>query len=131
MTKKELVRLIREVVKLEIKNQVKRELNEAMNIMEHKAAQQKTKSVTKNYTNNAMLNEVLNETSVGEFDDYPTMENFKSDMRSQFMAMQGNVSPATQMTDINNRPVNVNNLGNGLDKALTRDYSELVKRFKK
>ena len=128
MTKKELVKLIREVVKIEIKNQVKRELNEAMNVMEHKAS--KTKKVTKNYTNNPMLNEVLNDTSIGEFEDYPTMGNFKSDMRNQFMAMQGNVSPTTQMTDINNRPVDVSNLGDGLDKALTRDYSELVKRFK-
>jgi len=130
MTKKELVKLIREVVKIEIKSQVKRELNEAMNVMEKQVSKTKAKKVTKNYTNNPMLNEVLNDTSIGEFEDYPTMGNFKSDMRSQFMAMQGNVSPATQMTDINNRPVDVSNLGDGLDKALTRDYSELVKRFK-
>ena len=130
MTKKELVKLIREVVKIEIKSQVKRELNEAMNVMEKQVSKTKSKKVTKNYTNNPMLNEVLNDTSIGEFEDYPTMGNFKSDMRSQFMAMQGNVSPATQMTDINNRPVDVSNLGDGLDKALTRDYSELVKRFK-
>tara|TARA_R100001015_G_scaffold17132_1_gene9226 strand:+ start:8798 stop:9190 length:393 start_codon:yes stop_codon:yes gene_type:complete len=130
MTKKELVKLIREVVKIEIKSQVKRELNEAMNVMEKQVSKTKAKKVTKNYTNNPMLNEVLNDTSIGEFEDYPTMGNFKSDMRSQFMAMQGNASPATQMTDINNRPVDVSNLGDGLDKALTRDYSELVKRFK-
>ena len=36
MNKKELVRIIREVVKREIKSAVKSEINEALNILEHK-----------------------------------------------------------------------------------------------
>ena len=122
MTKKELVRLIREVVKREIKSAVQTELNEALTIMENKNSQKQK------YTSNTTLNEVLNQTST---DDHfaPEMADFKSNMRSQFMSMQG-ASPATQMTDVNNVPVNPNTLDPSLSKALNRDYSELVKRFK-
>ena len=38
---------------------------------------------------------------------------------------------AAQQTDINNRPVDTENLDPVLNKALNRDYSELVKRFNK
>ena len=37
----------------------------------------------------------------------------------------------TTIIDDNDTTVHVNQLGGGLDKALTRDYSELVKRFNK
>ena len=124
MTKKELVRLIREVVKREIKSAVQTELNEALTIMENKNSQKQK------YTSNTTLNEVLNQTSTDDhFAPYPEMADFKSNMRSQFMSMQG-ASPATQMTDVNNVPVNPNNLDPSLSKALNRDYSELVERFK-
>ena len=124
MTKKELVRLIREVVKREIKSAVQTELNEALTIMENKNSQKQK------YTSNTTLNEVLNQKSTDDhFAPYPEMADFKSNMRSQFMSMQG-ASPTTQMTDVNNVPVNPNNLDPSLSKALNRDYSELVKRFK-
>ena len=124
MTKKELVRLIREVVKREIKSAVQTELNEALTIMENKNSQKQK------YTSNTTLNEVLNKTVVDDhFAPYPEMADFKSNMRSQFMSMQGG-SPSTQMTDVNNNPVNPNTLDPSLSKALNRDYSELVKRFK-
>jgi len=58
------------------------------------------------------------------------MQNFTSDMRSQFMAMNSNTPHTPAMTDINNRPVDTSKLDPSLSSALTRDYSELVKRFK-
>tara|TARA_R110002051_G_scaffold60644_2_gene111259 strand:- start:8721 stop:9104 length:384 start_codon:yes stop_codon:yes gene_type:complete len=127
MTKKELVKIVRNVVKREIKSAIKSEINEALNILEHK----KTKpQIPKNYTKNTLLNEVLNNTKVSnEFKAYPEVS--VNELRNKFGGMQSGASPATQMTDINNRPIDVSNLGSGLDKALTRDYSELVKRFKK
>ena len=41
--------------------------------------------------------------------------------------MQGGAVPTT---DINNMPVDTSKLDPTLNKALNRDYSELVKRFK-
>ena len=119
MTKKELVRLIREVVKREIKSAVKTELNEALNILEN----QKQPKQKNNYTKNVMLNEVLNETKNEEA--WPEIS--QNDIRSRFTAMQGGATP---MTDVNNRPVDTSNLDPTLSKALNRNYSELVKRFK-
>jgi len=131
MTKKELVKIVREVVKREIKSAVKNEINEALNILENKKTKPQVRTrVPKNYTKNTLLNEVLNETKAsGEFEAYPEVS--VNELRNKFAGMQGGISPATQMTDVNNRPVDVKSLSNGLDKALTRDYSELVKRFKK
>ena len=134
MTKKELVRLIREVVKREIKSVVKNELNEALTILENKESDDSllsnkikvntVKQPKKNYTNNSMLNEVLNETST---EGWPEIS--QQDVRSRFAALQGDTVPTT---DINNMPVDKSKLEkDGLGKALTRDYSELVKRFNK
>jgi len=128
MTKKELVKLIREVVKREIKSVVKAELNEALNMLENKEPKvNKPTRPKKNYTNNSMLNEALNQT-VANTSDEAWPEISQQDIRSRFATTQG----ATPQTDINNRPVDVSRLEkDGLGKALTRDYSELVKRFKK
>jgi len=131
MTKKELVKIVREVVKREIKFAVKNEINEALNILENKKTKPQVRTrVPKNYTKNTLLNEVLNDTKASdEFEAYPEVS--ANELRNKFAGMQSGISPATQMTDVNNRPVDVKSLSNGLDKALTRDYSELVKRFKK
>ena len=45
------------------------------------------------------------------------------------MSMQDNAMPT--QTDLHNRPVDVSKLDPSIGKALNRDYSELVKRFKK
>ena len=113
MTKKDLVRLIREVVKKEIKTAVQSELNEAMNTLENK----------KSIPNKISLAEAVNMTR--EEEAYPSMGNFTSNMRAQFASMNG----ATPQTDLNNRPVDTSKLPEELSSALTRDYSELVKRF--
>ena len=110
MTKKELVRLIREVVKREVKNQVNILLTE----METKKASKMT------------INEALEDTANT---DFPTMKTFTAaDARSQFAAMQTGVS-TPQQTDLQGKPVDVSSLGGGLDKALTRDYSKLVQKM--
>ena len=118
MTKKDLVRIIREVVKREIKSVVKSEINEALNILESKKSQMPQKE----YTENAMLNEVLNDTAAEE--SWPEIS--QQQLRQRFAQMQG----AAPLTDINNRPVDTSKLDPTLSKALNRDYSELVKRFK-
>jgi predicted RecB family endonuclease len=131
MTKKDLVRIIREVVRREIKSVVKSEINEALNILEQQDSNKKVakKSSNKKYTNNSMLNEVLNNTagfnSQDSTNEWPEIS--QAEIRNRFAGMQGGVTP---QTDINNRPVNTSNLDPSLNKALNRNYSELVKRFK-
>lgn len=120
MTKKDLVRIIREVVKLEIKSAVKKEINEVLTGMENKNKQIVEE---KTYSRNTTLNEVLNDTA--QFDSYPEIS--QQDVRNRFAAMQGGAVPTT---DINNMPVDTSKLDPTLNKALNRDYSELVKRFK-
>jgi len=110
MTKKELVKIIREVVKREIKS-VLTEQN--VEVTQPK----------KQYTKSTMLNEVLNNTAANE--EWPTID--ANTLRAKFAGMQDGPTP---MTDINNRPVDTSKLDPSLSKALTRDYSELVKKFR-
>ena len=119
MTKKDLVRIIREVVRKEVKSVIKEELNTAMTLLENKTRAPKSMS----------LNEAMNKTKQGnvqdEFAAYPEID--ANSLRAKFSGMQDNV--AAPMTDINNRPVDTSRLDPSLTKALTRDYSALVKRF--
>lgn len=132
MTKKELVKLIREVVKIEVKSAVNSELNEALNILEQKENKVNKVSTTKapkNYTSNISLNEALNDTKASsEFEAYPEVS--VSELRNKFSSMQSGPMASAPMVDHNNMPVRSSTLEkDGLGKALTRDYSELVKRF--
>jgi len=127
MTKKDLVKIIREVVKREVKSVVKNEINEVLTLMEQSNKVSVTpKEKQKKYTSNSSLNSILNETANnGEFDDWPEVS--ANTLRARFSGMQDGAAPTT---DINNRPVDTSKLDPTLNKALTRDYSELVKRFK-
>ena len=112
MTKKELVRLIREVVKREVKNQVNVLLTEKKHEKER-----------------LTIKEALDQTKALE--DYPTMKTFNAaDARAGFAAMQGGIQQQQQQ-DINGRPVDVNALPDELQNALTRDYSALIKKMKR
>jgi len=113
MTKKELVKIIRTVVKHEIKN-----------VLNEQTVKQPTVK-KQQYSKNTMLNEVLNDTAAtNNEEEWPSID--ANTLRSKFAAMQGGAPP---MTDLNNRPVDVSKLDPTLNKALTRDYSDLVKRF--
>ena len=130
MTKKDLIKIIREVVKREVQSSVKREMNEVLNEMESskKTSIKNTANKETTFTSNTTLNDILNETAQagnGEFDSYPEID--ANSLRARFSSMQNGAAP---QTDINNRPVDTDKLGPALNKALTRDYSELVKRFK-
>ena len=83
----------------------------------------------KSFNGSLSLNEALNQT-----EPFPTMgdKTFTSaDARAQFASMQNGFNPSNRQTDLKGNAVDVSQLGGGLDKALTRDYSELVKRFNK
>tara|TARA_R100001443_G_scaffold116773_1_gene138438 strand:- start:4570 stop:4950 length:381 start_codon:yes stop_codon:yes gene_type:complete len=126
MTKKDLVKIIREVVKREVKAAVTNEINEVLTSMEQSKKREPISEKT--YTKNSMLNEILNETAQNYNDESEWPEISAQSLRAKFSGMQGGTAP---MTDVNNRPVDTSKLDPSLNKALSRDYSELVKRFKK
>jgi hypothetical protein len=112
MTKKDLVKLIRAVIKSEVKKMVQTEMNEVMNLLEQQKSNQQM-SLTEAVKSNDEA-------------PWPDMGNYNTGMRSHFAAMNGGIR---SQTDLNNRPVDTSKLDPSIAKALTRDYRDLVKRF--
>jgi len=111
MKKKELVEIIRLVVKSEVKKAVKSALTE----------------VKKQSEAPISLNEALGQTQ--DAGDWKSMGTFDSkDARSSFAAMQSG-GTNTGMSEILGNPAVQGN--ESLEKAFTRDYSSLVKTMKK
>ena len=128
MKTKQLAKLIRRLVKEEVQNEVRKILTEGASI----ASNNKVKSSSKKYTSNKALNDVLNETV--ENTDYKTLKTFNAaDARAGFAAMQQGFGVQSSNPlpdkDVNGAPLNPTNVSPDLMKALTRDYTELVKRF--
>jgi len=117
MTKKQLVEVIRKVVKSEVDKAVKNAINEIQ--------QPKTNS-----NDRMSLQEVLNQTE--KQDEWKSMGEFNSiDARSKFTSMQGGMgnSISAGQSNLLNEPAVQKD--QSLQKAFTRDYSELVKAMKK
>lgn len=159
MTKKELVKIIREVVRIEVKKQAKE-----IFITEYKKAKSSTlkslapkqkpvKKVVRQkrdfVSGNDALNDVLNETVAlskgdSEMDEYPTMGggSFDSSRASELLGygdalsaggdkeQQRNMIAAQTLREKN---LNVGDVPESVLNALTRDYSDLMKhdKFKK
>jgi len=119
MTKKDLVRLIREVVKREVKSVINEEINSALTLLEEK------KTAPKSMSLNEAINQTRQENAQDEFAPYPEID--ANSLRAKFAGMQGVPQSTAPMVDINNKPVK--NVTQDLEKALTRNYSDLVKRF--
>ena len=115
MKAKQLAQVIRKMVREEVQKEVRNILTE--------------QRVTKKEPETLTLTEALNQT---EQEAYPTMKTFNAtDARAGFAAMQTGMNQNPIQQDLNGRPVNTETLPEDLNKALTRDYSQLVKRFKK
>jgi hypothetical protein len=118
MKAKQLAQVIRKIVREEVQKEVRNVLTE-----QNKKIEQK-ESLT--------LTEALQDTKE---ESYPTMKEFTSaDARAGFAAMQGNFGapqapPAFE--GHNGQVVSADRVEPSVNKALTRDYSDLVKRFKK
>jgi len=152
MTKKELVKIIQEVVKREVQKEVKKIfINENKSSL--KSLVSKPKKVTKpiqkrepvQYTSNEALNKVLNETvslSRGdEYDEYPTIGGgaFDSSRATELLGygdtmraggdkeVQRNINAAMTMKEAG---VSSEQVPESLVNALTRDYSDLMKHDK-
>ena len=118
MTKKELVEVIRKVVKSEVNKAVKKAINEIKQPQPVKAEQKST------------LQEVLAQTE--QDGNWKSMGTFNSkDARSRFAAMQGGMPNSIEGAQSNllNQPAVQKD--ESLQKAFTRDYSELVKAMQK
>ena len=146
MTKKQLVKIIQEVVRREIK----KEINEIF-INEQKTSnqQQLTDVIPQvsepkeevKYTNNTALNSVLNET-VGlskkqtHFDEYPTMGNkaFDSNRMTELMGYGQTEDGKRDMVAVDTLQKagkTVNDVPEHVTSALTKDYSKLMKALDK
>ena len=130
MKSKQLAQVIRKMVKEEVQKQVRSILAEQ--VTENKPFTEPQEHRNRKFTSNSALNDVLNETI--QTSNYETLKTFNSsDARAGFAAMQTGfgASPSNPIPDkdINGAPLNPNNVSEDVMKALTRNYSELVKRF--
>ena len=153
MTKKDLVKIIREVVKIEVKKQVKeiliKENRNSSNLKSLVKPTAKKRVVKKRdpvqYTDNKSLNDILIET-VGlndksqEMDEYPTLGGgaFDSSRATELLGYgdgfggdketQRNIGAVQTMKDAG---VTSEQLPDDVVNALTRDYSGVMKAIEK
>jgi|TARA_R110001592_G_scaffold362947_1_gene679001 hypothetical protein len=143
MTKKDLVKVIQEVVRREVQKEVKK-----IFIKEQTTSTQKLTDVIPeiiepkeqvNYTNNKTLNDVLNETvglSKKQTEEYPTMSGgiFNSNKMTELL---GYGKPEEVKRDmvavdtIKKAGKSVEQVPDHVTSALTRDYSGLMKALDK
>ncbi len=137
MTKKDLVRGIRKLVKEEVQKEVGKIL-----ISERKIPQKKSKSAKKKtYTKDKTLNEVLNETvglTKSHKEEYPDMggKQYTTGNMADLLGYGDLASPELKRDKVAaqtlaEKGVTPEQVGDGVVKALTRDYSDLMKVINK
>lgn len=137
MTKKDLVKIIREVVRREVQKEVKKIFIEEQtkSVIEPKVETQK-----KNYTQNKSLNDVLNETvglskKQSDTEEYPTLGGGAFDS-SKMAELMGYGKPEEVKRDMvavdtfKKAGVSSEQMPDHITNALTRDYSALMKHDK-
>jgi len=141
MTKKDLVKIIREVVKREVQKEVKKifieeQVSKPTKVIEQKVQQKKA------YTKNKSLNDVLNETvgltkaQKNQTEEYPTLGGGTFDT-SRMAELMGYGQPEEAKRDmvavdtLKKAGKSVNDVPEALTNALTRDYSDLMKAMNK
>ena len=144
MNKKELIKIIELVVRKEVKKQMteifindEKEISLSETISKPKVAKKKSK---KQYTKNTALNEVLNNTKpLGqqETEEYPTLgggvlgsDNMAEVLGYGDLGRGQNKEKAREMAavdSIKKAGVNVDQVPEDVQNALTRDYSGLMK----
>ncbi len=145
MTKKDLVKVIQEVVRREVKKEVKK-----IFIKEQKTSTQKLTDVIPQisepkekvkYTNNRTLNDVLNETVAlskqqSDMEEYPTLGGGTFD-KSKMQELMGygqsdeGKRELAAVDTIKKAGVSVDQVPEHVTNALTKDYSKLMKALDK
>ena len=141
MTKKDLVKIIREVVKREVQKEVKKifieeQVSKPTKVIEQKVQQKKA------YTKNKSLNDVLNETvgltkaQKNQTEEYPTLGGgtFDSSRMSELMGYGKSEEVKRDMVAVDTLQKagkSVGEVPEHITNALTRDYSKLMKKMDK
>jgi hypothetical protein len=141
MESKTFVKLLRKVIREEVTLAVRREIRSSLNenktdhnkVINHGVQLSKmANKKPKKYVKDSMLNDILNNTS--PLQESSTM-NYNSGMAQSFKSMmteEPNISHVAPMTDINGKPVNVNDQKVAATvNAMTKDYSALMKAVDK
>ena len=142
MTKKDLVKIIREVVKREVQKEVKKifiEEQVSKPVIKNKPVVRQSKDEVK-YTKNESLNKVLNETvgltkSESQTDEYPTLGGGTFDT-NRMTELLGYGKPEEVQRDmvaadtLRKAGKSVNDVPEHITNALTRDSSALMKHEK-
>ena len=138
MNKRQLVEIIAKVteaqVKKFVKSEVKKQLTEhfQVNKFENTNMERHSEQLIEQEMNKPnSLQEALQQTAA-EQDEWPTAGNFTSAdaMRSEFSAMQQPAANPIPTKDPEGRPLNPSAVAPDVMKALTRDYSSLMKHPK-
>ena len=144
MTKKQLIKIIQEVVRREIKKEINEIFIREQKTLEPQLAdviQQKVSEPKEQvkYTNNKSLNDVLNETvglSKNQTSEYPTMGGGTFDS-SRMTELLGYSQPEEVQRDmvavdtIKKAGKSVDQVPEHVTNALTKDYSALMKALDK
>ena len=143
MTKKDLVKIIQEVVKREVKKEVKKifikeQTSSKLADIIPEVSEPKKKV---EYTKNKSLNDVLNETvglskSEKQFEEYPTLggEAFDSKKMSELLGYSQPEEVKRDMVAVDTLKKagkSVKDVPEHVTNALTRDYSGLMKAIDK
>ena len=143
MTKKQLMKIITEVVRKEVKKEVKKIFikEESSNKLADIIPEVLEPKEVIQYTKNKSLNDVLNETvglskSKKEFEEYPTMSGkaFDSSRASELLGYGKPEEVKRDMVAVDTLQKagkSVHDVPEHITSALTRDYSDLMKAINK
>ena len=143
MTKKDLVKIIREVVRREVKKEVGKIFikEETSSKLEDFIPKTSEKKQPKKFTDNEALNKVLNETvglskSEKQTGEYPTLGGgtFDSSRMSELMGYGKSEEVKRDMVAVDTLQKagkSVGEVPEHITNALTRDYSKLMKKMDK
>jgi len=144
MTKKDLVKIIREVVRREVQKEVQKIFikEETSPKLQNIVSEIKESSVTpsKTYTKNEALNKVLNETVAlskkQPIEEYPTLGGggFDTNRMTELLGYSKPEEAKRDMVAIDTMKkagVTTEQVPEAVTNALTRDYSELMKALDK
>ena len=145
MTKKGLVKIIREVVRREVQKEVKKifikeEVSPTLESMVSETLTSKKKpKVEKHFTKDETINNILNETaglSKSQRDEYPTMSGgaFDTNRMSELMGYGKPEEVKRDMVAVDSfkkAGVSSEQVPEHVTNALTRDYSGLMKALDK
>ncbi len=143
MTKKDLVKVIRKLVREEVKKEVGKILiseRQVKTIPQKKSKPTAKKVFTKNETLNEILNETIGLTSKGSQtqDEYPDMggKTYGTKNMADLLGYGDMASPELKRDKVAaqtlaEKGVTPEQVGDGVVKALTRDYSDLMKVINK